>query len=97
MADFGAAVSDVQRMESLSISSSMNAHGLPAATRDAVVADHPIWTDKFEEYRLTLGPGHWFAFIKLGFMVLDVEMNVSLTYRVRADIFGEHLTTSERL
>jgi len=30
-------------------------------------------------------------------MVLDVKMNVSLAYCVRADVFGEHLTTSECL
>jgi len=39
---FGAAVSDAKRVEGLSISSSTNADGLPAAARDAVVADHPI-------------------------------------------------------
>ena len=93
----GAAVSDAKRAECLSISASTNADGLPAAARDAVVAVHPIWTDKLEEYRLTLDPGHWFTFINLGFMVLDVKMNVSLAYRVHADVFGEHLTTSKCL
>lgn len=81
----------------LPICASANADGLPTAARDAIVAGYPIRTDKLEKYRLTLGPGHSFAFIELGFMVLDVEMNVSLPYRVRAEIFGEHLTTFECL
>ena len=93
----GAPVSDAKRVKYLSISASTNADGLPATARDPIVADHPMWTDKLEEYRFTLDPVHWFAFIKLWFMVLDIKMNVSLAYRVRADVSGEHLTTSEGL
>jgi hypothetical protein len=28
-------------------------------------------------------------------VIVDVEMDVSLTYRVRTDVFGKHVTASE--
>ena len=103
-------VSDAKRFGCLSISASTDAEGLPAAARDAVVADHPIWTVKSEEYRLTLDPGHWFTFINFGFMVTDVNTNVSFVflvslaycvraefYRVGADVSDEQFTTSDCL
>ena len=91
------AVSHTKRLGGLSISTLTNAGGLPAATRDAVVALYPVWTDKLVEYRLTLDPVHFFAFINLGFMILDVKMNVFLAYGVRADVCDDHLTTCDFL
>src|SRR4030042_5441427 len=90
-------VSDAKRLGCLWISASTNAGGLPAAARDAVVARYPVWTDKLVEYRLTLDPVHFFAFINLRFMILDVKMNVSLAYGVRAGVCDDHLTTCDFL
>ncbi len=92
---FGAGAPSIKRAEGLLISSSTNADGLPAAAGNTVVADHPIWTDKLEEYRLTIGPAHRFALVEFGFVVVDVEVNVSFANRVRADVFGKHFPASE--